>query len=170
MGTFTAQILIGLGHPYHDGIEPSHRLYLSENTRPSWILVPETLGGGPAGNKVTWIPTLENTLEDALLMIGIHVVRDSVLVELASQFIRSQENNWVVMYEDVEPEHLELLYQHCRTLENTFKLVVTVLRGSSIEDQLKVLADYKMDVEVCRPDFVRLYSKWLEQTRVEGEL
>lgn len=103
-------------------------------------------------------------------MIGIHVIRDPELVEMASQFIRSQENNWVVVYEDVEPEHLDLLYHRCQSLANTFKLVVTVLRGSSIEGQLKVLGDYKMDVELCRPDFIRLYSRWLDQDRVEGEL
>lgn len=169
MGTFTAQILVGSGHPNHDGIEPSHRLYLSENSRLSWILLPETLAA-PGGSKVTWIPTVENTLEDALLMIGIHVVRDPEIVELASQFIASKENNWVVMYEDVEQVHREMLYQRCRALENTFKLVITVLRGSAIDEQLKVLSDYKMDVEVCRPDFVRLYSRWLDQNRIEGEL
>lgn len=170
MGTFTAQILVGIGHPYHDGIEPSHRLYLSENSRPSWILVPDSLGGVSSGSKVTWIPTLENTLEDALLMIGIHVVKDPDLVEMASHFIGSQENNWVVVNEDIDPLHLDMLYQRCRSLENTFKLVVTVFRGSSVEEQLKVLKDYKMDVEVCLPNYVRLYSQWLEQTRIEGEL
>jgi len=170
LGTVTAQILIGNGHPYHDGIEPSHRLYLLENSRPSLILLPEVLAGGSAGSKVTWIPTLENTLEDALLMIAIHVIKDPVIVDMAREFIRSQENNWVVMYEDVNPEHLELLYSRCRSLENTYKLVITVLRGSSMEEQLKVLGEYKMDLEVCRPNFVRLYSNWLDQTRVEGEL
>lgn len=170
VGTITAQILVGQGHPYHDGIEPSHRLYLSENSRPSWILVPENWGGGLEGSKVTWVPTVENSLEDALLMIGIHVVKDPELVALASQFIRSKENNWVVVYEDVDPENLFHLYRRCRELANTFKLVITIMRGSLLETQLKVLEDYQMDVEVCRPEFVRLYSQWLDQTRIEGEL
>lgn len=170
VGTITAQILIGKGHPYHDGIEPSHRLYLSEHSRPSWILVPENWGGGSGGSKVTWVPTVENSLEDALLMIGIHVIKDPELVALAGQYIRSKENNWVVVYEDADPENLVHLYRRCRELENTFKLVITVMRGSLIEAKLKVLELYNMDVEVCRPQFVRLYSQWLDQTRVEGEL
>ncbi|MGI6365541.1 MAG: hypothetical protein ACOX2G_07345 [Bacillota bacterium] len=169
MATVTAQILIGRGHPYHDGIEPSHRLYFLENTRPSLVLFPEVQGEGEPV-KVTWIPTLENALEDALLMIAIHVIKDPEIVELASQFLRSQENNWVVLYEDISPQDLEVLYQRCRALDNTFKLVVTVLRGSHIEEQLKILHQYKMDLEVCRPNFVRLYSNWLDQTRIEGEL
>lgn len=170
MATITAHILIGSGHLYQDGIEPSHRLYFLENSRPSLVLLSEVAQGGVEPGKVTWIPTLENTLEDALLMIAIHVIKEPEIVEMASQLFRSQENNWVVMYDDVNPQDLALLYQRCRALENTFKLVITVLRGSSIEDQLKVLDQYKMDLEVCQPKFVRLYSNWLNQTRVEGEL
>ncbi len=33
MGTLTAQILIGSGHIYHGGIDPTHSLYLSENDK-----------------------------------------------------------------------------------------------------------------------------------------
>jgi hypothetical protein len=38
MGTFTAQILIGNNHRYGGGIIPSHAVFLSENSRPAWIL------------------------------------------------------------------------------------------------------------------------------------
>lgn len=170
MATITAQIMIGSGHPNHDGIVSSHRLYFLENSRPSLVLLPEEVLGEADPIKVTWIPTLENTMEDALLMIAIHVLKDPDIVEMASNFLRSEDNNWVVLYEDISPQDLETLYQRCRDLKNTFKLVVTVLRGSNIEEQLKVLAQYKMDLEICRPNFVRLYSQWLEQTRIEGEL
>ncbi|MTI95698.1 MAG: hypothetical protein FH749_09480 [Firmicutes bacterium] len=169
MATITAQILVGSGHPNHDGIWPGHCLYLSENSRPTWILVPDALSSEERA-KVTWIPTVESMLEDALLMIAIHVIKAPPIVELAQEYIQSQEQNWVVMYEDVEPENRRRLYQRCRELENNFKLVITVLRGSAIEEQLPVLTEYQMDVEVCTPSFVRLYSRWLEQTRVEGEL
>ncbi len=170
LSTVTAQILVGQGHPYHDGINPSHRLYLLENSRPSLVLLPESLTGEANGNKVIWVPTLESTLEDALLMIAIHVIKDPEIVRLASLFFANKDNNWVVMHEDITPENLAVLHQHCRRLENTCKLVITVLRGSHLEDQLKVLKEYKMDLEVCRAGFVRLYSQWLDQTRIEGEL
>jgi len=169
LATITAQILVGSGHPNHDGIVPSHNLYFMEDNRPSWTLYPVSLGDG-FGTKVTWIPTLEHTLEDALLMTAIHVVRDPEIEQMAKEFISSQENNWVVMYDDVDPGHLELMYQRCRAMTNSYKLVLTVLRGSAIEEQLPVLKEYKMDLEVCLPRYVRLYSRWLEQTRVEGEL
>lgn len=170
MATYTAQILVGTGHPNHDGIYPSHCLYLSENSRPAWVLLPVHNGNQAGDAKVTWIPTLENTLEDALLMIAIHVIKDPEITRMASGFFSSQQNNWVVMYEDVTPEQRQQLYQRCRQMENTYKLVLTVLRGSTLADQLKVLAHYQMDVEVCTPSYVRLYSRWLDQTRMEGQL
>ncbi len=169
MATYTAQILVGSGHPNQDGIMPSHCLYLSENSRPSWVLLPASDSVGSEA-KVTWIPTLENTLDDALLMIAIHVLEEPEITRLAAEYATSTENNWVVMYEDISSEHRQELYQKCRQLENRFKLVITMLRGSLLADQLKTLENYQMDVEVCTPTYVRLYSRWLEQTRVEGDL
>ena len=35
MATLTPQILVGIPHPNHGGINPSHFLFLSENNRPA---------------------------------------------------------------------------------------------------------------------------------------
>ena len=43
MGTLTANILIGRPHQNKDGIIPSHYMFLSENSAPSWILVKENV-------------------------------------------------------------------------------------------------------------------------------
>ena len=40
MATFTAQVLIGHSHPYHDGILPTHAIMVSENSRAALVLVP----------------------------------------------------------------------------------------------------------------------------------
>lgn len=67
MATLTAQILIGEGHPNHDGINPSHYLFLSENSRSAWVLLPENIFSQSSKRtpKITWIPTVDNMLEDA---------------------------------------------------------------------------------------------------------
>jgi hypothetical protein len=61
MGTMTAQILVGSGHPYHDGISPSHYLFLFENNQPAWVLVKENIFPGNTReiDKITWAPTLK---------------------------------------------------------------------------------------------------------------
>ena len=38
MATLIAQILIGSSHPYDGGINPTHCLFLSENSKPAWVL------------------------------------------------------------------------------------------------------------------------------------
>ena len=72
MGTITAQILIGTGHPYHGGIIPTHALWLSENSRPAWRCHPfEYLAHAEEhweDRQCVWIPTTENMLEDGLLL------------------------------------------------------------------------------------------------------
>ncbi|WP_121661857.1 hypothetical protein [Metabacillus litoralis] len=74
MGTFTAQLLVGQAHPYEGGIcGITHTLQLSENGRPAWVLVSTNDEKDTKITKITWIPTLEHMLEDALLMIGLYV-------------------------------------------------------------------------------------------------
>jgi len=53
-----------------------HYLFLSENSRAAWILVPQNVFRGfqpVRGPKITWIPTVENILEDALLVMALYV-------------------------------------------------------------------------------------------------
>ncbi len=45
MSAMTAHILIGNPHPYHGGIIPLHKIYLSENSRPVLIFIEEELIG-----------------------------------------------------------------------------------------------------------------------------
>jgi hypothetical protein len=70
MGTITAQILVGSPHLYHDGLMPTHQVFLSENSRPARVLTrpglvpplptPQPPGEAGAGRRplhrlITWI-------------------------------------------------------------------------------------------------------------------
>jgi len=74
MASLIAQILIGCPHPNHDRINTTHYLFLSENDRPGWVLVDQNISQEDRSSlpKITWIPTVENMLEDALLMVSYH--------------------------------------------------------------------------------------------------
>jgi len=173
MGTFTAQILIGQGHPYHDGIHPSHYLFLSENDRAAWILVPQNVFRGfqrMVGPKITWIPTVENMLEDALLMIALYVWGDEELCDMARRHFKNKRRNWVELYEDIESEHLQTMYQRSRSLDIGGKIIVSVFQHSTILHQLKVLDQYKMDMEVCVSKYFRSRSVWDGRIIEEGSL
>jgi len=100
----TAQMLIGAGHPNHDGIGPSHYLYLSENSRPAWLLVEQNVftNNKKREAKIVWIPTVEDMLEDAFLMIGLHVVKDQGMVELIKTFNKAALSDRLEMYDNLE--------------------------------------------------------------------
>jgi len=152
MGTLTAQILVGSAHLYHGGINPSHIIYLSENDRPAWILVNEHIFSKKTGEKITWIPTLEHTLEDALLMIAIYAVKDSRICEMAKKFFGCGINHKLELYKDTKPQDREQLYQKCREIDFIgygCKIVITILKGSSLQNAVDILKSYKIEAEIC---------------------
>jgi hypothetical protein len=175
MGTFTAQILVGHPHQNHSGIIPSHALFLSENSTPAWVLVPQQLFKLERGKRrprgpITWIPSAPDyILEDAFLMIGIHILKHRQLATLAKQCIVSENPDRVFLYE-VDAKHLDEMRGLCRTLDIAYKIVITVLEGTSIAHQLGVLEDYQMDVEVCMMRYKREYSVWGNSTTTSGSL
>ena len=121
MGTFTAQILIGQKHTYESGIiNITHTLYLTENGRSAWILSPWDEFSTNKENqiKITWIPTLENMLEDAMVMIGLYVLKDKELIALANQYFQRQYTDNMILYNDITPEGLQELYEQARSIES----------------------------------------------------
>jgi hypothetical protein len=109
-------------------------------------------------------------LEDGLLMIAIHVLKNQKIIEMANDYSAKIESKRLELYSDFDEEQRKNLYQNCRELSEFPKLIISVFRSSSIERQLAVLEKYKMDVEVCSPIYSRLYSGWLNETRIEGSL
>jgi len=172
MGACSAQILIGRPHPDHGGIIPSHYLFLSENSRPAWSLVNQNIYQEEKRkrNGITWIPSLENMLEDAFVMIAVHICKNQDLIDIADGFGCKILSNRIEIYASMTNSQREQLYLKTRDIENFPKLIISIFNGSSIESHLPVLEQYKMDVEVCRVSYSRLYSSWKEETVVRGSL
>jgi hypothetical protein len=172
MATMTAQIIIGSGHPNHDGIGPSHYLYLSENSRPAWLLVEQNnfLSSKKRDAKIVWIPTVEAMLEDALLMIAVHVLKDQGIVELIKSFNKAALSDRLEMYESLEETERKMLYEKCRAITSFPKLILSVFTGSTLMSQLQVIEKYDMDIEVLCPAYARLSSQWSTERMVRGSL
>ena len=171
MATLTAQMLVGSAHPNHGGINPTHYLFLSENDRPVWILVPQNvLGRGEArSDRVVWIPTLEHMLDDAMLMVAVHVLGHENLARRLDSLVEPSDR--IVLYDISEDDRQELYALSREALSSgTLKIVLSVLTDSTVLRHVGTLADYAVDVEVCKPAFIRLSSPWTEDTRTEGEL
>jgi hypothetical protein len=172
MGTFTAQILVGDPHPNHGGISPSHQLLLSENDRPAWILFPLHFPAKThlGDREIRWIPTIEGMLEDALLMIAVHVCRHGEILEFGRRFCSKLEFELFELDTDLNLGEREALYKHCRDTVAFPKLIMSVFKGSSVTSHLSVLENYSMDVEVCIPVYSRYFSSWTHTVDVEGSL
>lgn len=172
MATLTAQIIVGRAHSNHGGINPTHYLFFSENGRLAWILVPENVfGEQPADiEKTVWLPTAEHALEDGLLMLALHVVKNREIVNLAERYFRNKGTDRAELYNDINGPQLIELREKTRTIQGDYKIVITTFRDSALEQQLPVLEKYKMDVEVCVPVYSRLYSQWNNRTDTEGSL
>ena len=171
MGTMTAQMLIGAGHPNHDGIDPKRYLFLSENSRLAWLLVEENIFQTTNREKrVVWVPTVKDMLEDAFLMIGLHVVKDLELVQLARSFSKVATSHRLELSDSFEEAQRRELYEKCRGLTIFPKIILSVFTGSSIMRQLGVIEKYDMDIEVCCPVYVRLSSQWSAERMIQGTL
>lgn len=173
MATFTAQLLIGSKHSYDGGmINISHSLYLSENSRPAWVLSPTDLINEQEQKQpnITWIPTLENMLEDALLMIGIYVLKEKNLITLSQKYFKNLNKNFIELYGDIQSDHLHELYKQARLIESCHKIIVSVFQGSSLIKQLPVLKNYQNDIEVCQSIYLKEYSLWSKQFEERGDI
>jgi len=164
MSTITAQMLVGKAHPNHGGIHPTHSLFLSENSRPVWTLMNTNIYkvGRVKTQQYIWIPTVENMLEDALVMVGVHVIQDPRMVQMAGEFGLLGKDS-VEMYQDLDTENRKKLYEASRQIHTRNKIALTVFETSTIASQLPVLEQYFMDVEVCISQFRRECSSWTKK-------
>ncbi|WP_051328114.1 hypothetical protein [Desulfatirhabdium butyrativorans] len=174
MGTFTAQILVGNSHPYHDGIEPTHYLFLSENSRPAWMLTSQNViprdfdRHPPIPSPIVWIQTVENMLEDALLMIAYSIARNPEIQTMARSFTDMRHARRRELYDMFTEEQRHQLYQKCRQAENFPKLIISVFQHSTIRNQIAVLEQYRMDFEVCMVCYSKMQNGMNGQTEIWG--
>ncbi|MET3289309.1 UNVERIFIED_CONTAM: hypothetical protein ABID98_001879 [Brevibacillus sp. OAP136] len=120
MGTITVQLLVGEAHPNHGGIYPSHVLYLSENSRPSWILSEHNILVEPVSKQkpIIWIPTVDHMLEDALLMISCYVAKHPQITALVQGKKDHAKETGLQLYEVFDKEELADLYAINQTISS----------------------------------------------------
>jgi|TARA_Y100000780_G_scaffold22991_1_gene19384 hypothetical protein len=167
MATWTAQILVGNSHPNHGGITAGYQLFLSENDRPCWEcfpIFPPRLGEVLKNEGHTvWIPPGPGSiLECGLLMVALHcfdpMARLPVNKELVSS-AKSMSKKIMDKFVDMSiltDKQFKELYDMAKKIKinDSTKLIVTVLAGSSITGQIKELKKHKYDFEVCFSDLI----------------
>ena len=172
MSVITAQILIGESHPNHGGIYPTHVLYLSEQGEPSWILTEHrVLVADPRKqNPIIWIPTMENMLEDALLMISHHVLKKPEIAKAFGENTCIRDKPFIRLPEEVDREQLTRLHAINQGLDMRCKLMINLFEGSSVRRHLLVLEKYGMELEVTTPIYSRAHARSRKEMVVRGSL
>ena len=180
MGTWTAQILVGRSHPNHGGIGARYQLFLGENSRPCWECFP--IGPSSPGQvwknegHTVWVPpSPENILKCGLLMVALHCFdpmgsqavnkelvnsAKSMSKEIMDKRVDFDQGRYDEIKDKMSPiltdKQFKELYDMAKKIKinDSTKLIVTVLAGSSITGQIKELKKHKYDFEVCFSDLI----------------
>jgi hypothetical protein len=145
MATTTAIAVIGQPHSYNGGIEPHHFLFLTEGSRPALQLF--KCRGDGLHLVATWIPTVENMIEDLVLMSGALTGAQTAVTEILTPLITANPRR-VEMY-DLGEEHRAELYELSRKSPFRSKVVLTILEDSSLVEQAGRICRYQMNCELC---------------------
>ena len=145
----TAQIL--LGGPVEtmmDRFTPLYVIYSAENSQPSFSLNATSIHQGDADDfdQVIWVPTLENTLEGALLMIAIYLHKDQTIIKTAEKYI--EISNKVECY-DIPEDGRKELYGLLKNYGFKDYIIFSIFEGSLLSNQIDRLSNYEVDGEVC---------------------
>ncbi len=153
----TTFIIVGNSPSFTPGIpNPGYLLLLYENDRPAWELIPlyPELQKDLGRHSIVWIPSIENMLEDALLMIGIYVVKDKELIENAKRAFEGSLDSGSEVYFADKKKLKNLRSIARRKLQNyDIALIIVPEEDSTILKQLGILREYgNLWYQVSLPD------------------
>lgn len=129
MGAVTAVILIGQPHPNRGGNRAFAQIQLEEGGRPALVLrwlCPPHYRGKESFRNFTMIPSLENTLDDSILMVAYAVSRHSAVFDKVNRLTKDTpvESHRLTMYEDFTPAGRKAIYGAMRKLDDLPKVTL----------------------------------------------
>ena len=132
---------------FMDRFTPHFVIYLAENNRPSLTLNTTSIHQCEESDfeQVIWVPTLENTLEDALLMIVLYLHKDPQIVKVAEKYFRIEQK--VECY-DIPEEGRKILYNLLENYKFNDYIIISVFESSLLARQVDSLRKYNIDGEL----------------------
>ena len=175
MGAVTSVILIGHPHPNSGGNRAFAQIHLEEGDRPAFVLrwlCPPHDRGNESFRNFTMIPSLENTLDDSILMVAYAVSRHSAVFDKINRLTKDApvDSHRLAMYKDFTPAGRKTIYAALRKLDDLPKVTWCLFEGSLLNSSIAHLTKYKLECEVTRSVFAREYSAWTPGWDVRGGL
>ena len=152
MATTTATILVGHSHQNSGGINPTHIIQFTENDRPALIL-------NDIENKnerIVIIPTLDNTVDDIYLMIGVFILKQIMPLKKIENF------NRMSLSEILSDSERLALYQETLSFfeASKIKVVFNILDKSHLLSLIDQIKKYPNDFEVTLPSLKKEFNAW----------
>ena len=175
MSAVTAVILVGQPNPNSGGNRAFAQIHLEEGDRPAlvlrWLCPPQNRGKESFRN-FTMIPSLENTLDDSILMVAYAVSRHSAVFDKINRLTKDVPivSRRLTMYDDFTPSGRKSIYAALKKLDDLPKVTWCLFEGSLLNSSITHLTNYKLECEVTRSVFAREYSAWTSGWDVRGEL
>lgn len=170
MSACTCYAMIGHASREGEGLRVGHTIRLVEGDRPAWKVELPVEGKKP--RELMWIPSLEHTFEDLVVMMGLHLVKHQGLFELAQAATEVDLMADYVEVYAIPVEVREKLYAAAREVDGNFKMGLVVFSGCILEQsrRLEAVRNYAFDVEICRSTFRRLRTAWNPKGTTHGSL
>jgi hypothetical protein len=161
MATTTAIILIGNAHQNDSGINPTHFIRFTENSRSALILQP--LQGNNAEPKII-IPTIEDTINDIYLTIAVFILGS---IQPSKQLFDSEKRSLNEIFEDSERH--ELYNETLKVFhEKRIKIVFNILDGSSLLHHVETIKKFPNDFEITLPAVKKEFNVWSNKIISKG--
>lgn len=170
MSACTSYAMIGHASREGEGLRVGHTVRLIEGSRPAWKI--ELPVGDAKPRELMWIPSLEHTIDDLVIMMGLHIVETPALIELAKTVTEVDLMADTVEVYSIPADVRRSLYSTAREVDGNFKLGLTVFNGSMLEQgqRLEAVGNYAFDVEICRSMFQRIRTAWNPEGSTHGTL
>ncbi len=159
MAAVTSLIFIGQSHPNQGGIRPTQIIRFEEGDRPAFIFEPHSVD--KKLDRLVVIPTVENLLDDLLLLAAYRLKLSAKLPGLMDEFIKPKiSEGYIDISSSLTRQQREHLYNFIKDIESFPKMAFCVFEGSGLIPSIAMLRNYPVECEVCLPAFSRRFSSW----------
>lgn len=171
MASVSAVILVGHSHPNRGGNRPFAAVLLEEGDRPAFS-TRHFRGGGTGIDRTratgrVLVPTLEHTMDDAVLYVAWAVCQWPEVQSLVSSLHKvdakhaprrsgRQPTRRIEMYRDFDEEGRQRLYRSLQTDVRLPMLTFCMFEGSLLASTANHIRNYATDFEVCESTMSRL--------------
>lgn len=153
MAAITALVFVGNSHPNDGGLRPLVTIELSEVDRPTFTFPRHTGDRRDTSSRFVLIPSLENMLDDLMMMIAYREIQDPTVVNCLNSFCNGnvEQIGRLEVYENLTPDQRTQLYEHVKKITCFPKIGICLFNGSELLETVEHIKEYAMEYEVCTP-------------------